>query len=267
MTRMHRLTALLVGGAVLAGAQQVSAQAIKSTFDTDLEGWKAIGFDFDVAIALPPTVNITKTDNAADAEWADTTPFPGNPGGYALFTDEITEPGSFLEAPAKFTGDLSGYAGQTISYDHRLFNQGLEATSVGPYVIVLVSGDPNDLNAYVYIEPGPALGAPDTDWVTISTTLDASNFQPIVDIDLGNLDPDFAGITPSTIPFSNFTTDMSFEEVLADVTGMYVSFELVDNNSTQISESAGVDNVIITPEPGSLALLAFGGLLAARRRR
>jgi hypothetical protein len=264
MKRPHRIIPVLACAAAVFSAGDSLGQ-IASTFDSDLDGWTAVGFDFDATIALPPTLTITKTDNAQDVEWADTTPFAGNPGGFALFTDEITDPGSFLEAPAKFTGDLSAFAGQTISYDHRLFNEGSNVSSIGPYVIVLVNGDPNDLNAYVHIQDGPTGG--DTDWQTISTTLDASNFQAIADIDLGVLDPAFDGIVPSSIPLGNFSTDMTFEQVLADVTDIYISFELVDNNSTQVSESAGVDNVVITPEPTSLALLGLGGLLFARRRR
>lgn len=270
MKRVNRLIPALACGAAFFVAQQGSASSIVSTFDTDLEGWQAVGFDFDVTLALPPSVNITRVLNTPDAVHdAGGGAFDGNPGGFARFTDTITDPGSFLEAPSSLIngGDLSGMAGQTISYDHRLFNEGIDATSVGPYVIVLISGDPDDLNAYVHVQPGPSLGDADTGWVTVSTTLDAANFVPIVDLDLGALDPDLAGITPSSIPFTNFQTTKSFEEVLGDVSSLLVSFELVDNNTSQVSESAGVDNFRIVPEPTSLVLMGLGGLLIARRRR
>ena len=270
MKRLNRITPALACAALFAAAPS-GATPIVSGFDAGLEGWKAVGFDFDVNIALPPSLNITKTDNSADLAWdsgGDFDPaFDGNPGGFARFEDEITNPGSFLEAPAQFTGDLSSYAGQTIKYDHRIFNEGANATSVGPYVIMLISGDLNDLNAYVSVQPGPMLGDADTDWVTVSQTLDAANFTAVADVDLGIFDPAGSGITLSDIPLANFSTDKTFEEVLADVSSLIISFEMVDNNSTQVSETNGVDNVMLVPEPTSLALLGLGGLLVARRRR
>lgn len=264
--QMSRILPVLACGAALFTAG--SAMAVSSTFDAGLEGWKAVGFDFDVTLGIPVVVDITKTDNSADLAWDDGTgPFSGNPGGFARFLDVIEEPASFLEAPAGFAGDLTGFAGGTLSYDHRIFNEGAEATSVGPYVLALISGDVNDRNAFISVQPGPALGDADTDWVTVSTTLDASNFQSIVDVDLGLFDASAAGLTASGFGVAN--GGMTFEQVLADVTSLIISFEMVDNNSSQVSESDGVDNVnlVAVPEPTSLALIVLGGLLMARRRR
>lgn len=266
MNRTHRITTALACMAALGLAQVSSAQAV-SGFDADLEGWKAVGFDFNVVIGLPPTLTIAKTDNSADLVWdaGNTIPgFDGNPGGFARFVDQITDPASFLEAPASFTTGLSGLAGETIKYDHRIFNDGTNPTSVGPYVTVLLSGNPSDLNAYVSIQPGPSLPAADTGWVTISTIIDAANFVPITDVDLGLFDPGLAGQKASTY---GLNTPKTFAQVLADDPTLLISFEMVDNNSAQQTESDGVDNVVITPEPTSLALLGLGGLLLGRRRR
>jgi hypothetical protein len=240
-----------------------------STFDAGLDGWKAVGFEFDFVI-FPPAINsVTKTDNSADLVWdagGDSNPaFDGNPGGFARFLDVIEDPGSFLEGPSSLTGDLSGMAGQTIRYDHRIFNEGAEATSVSPYLIMLISGDPGDLNAFIYTQTGPNLGDADTGWVPVETTLDAGNFQSIVDVDLGLFDPAGSGLTAGGLGISN--GGMTFEQVLADVSSVIISFEMVDNNSAQVSEANGVDNAGIVPEPTSLALLGLGGLLVLRRRR
>jgi len=266
MKHVNRVWAAAACGASLMVAERASA--VGSTFDAGLEGWQAVGFDFDVVIGLPPTVTITKTDNSADLAWdAGGGAVTGNPGGFARFLDVIEEPASFLEAPAGFTGDLTGFAGGTLSYDHRLINEGSNATSVGPYVLALISGDPNDRNAYIALQTGPNLGDADTGWVNVVTTLDASNFESIVDVDLGLFDPSLAGNTASAFGIAN--GGMSFEQVLADVDSLIISFEMVDNNSTQVSEDDGVDNVQLlpVPEPSSLALLAAGGWLIARRRR
>lgn len=267
MKTMNRIIPALACGAAALFVGQASAQV--STFDTGLDGWTAVGFDFDIAI-FPPAINsVSLTDNSADLVWdsgGDSDPlFEGNPGGFARFVDQIVDPASFLKGPGSLTGDLSGLAGQTIRYDHRIFNEGSDATSVGPYVIGLISGDPSDLNAYIYTQPGPSLGDADTGWVTISTTLDASNFQSIVNVDLGLFDPAGSGLTAAGLGIAN--GGKSFEQVLADVSGVFISFEMVDNNSAQVSEADGVDNAGIVPEPGSLALLGIGGLIAARRRR
>lgn len=267
MMAMNKILGALTCGVALGVAGQASA--VVSTFDSGLDGWKAVGFDIDFSF-LPPAINsITKTDNSADLVWdsgGDLNPlFDGNPGGFARFPDVITDPASFLEGPASLTGDLSSMAGQTIRYDHRIFNEGSEATSVGPYVIMLISGDPSDLNAFIYTQAGPGLGASDTGWVPVSTTLDAGNFQSIVDVDLGLFDPAGSGFTAGGLGISN--GGKTFAQVLADVSSVIISFEMVDNNSTQISEQVGVDNAGIVPEPSTLALIGLGGLMIARRRR
>ena len=264
---MKKMNSVLVAMACSAAVMTAgSASAISSTFDTDLEGWTAVGFNFDVGFGFPPPLTVTKEANPQDLAWdAGLGAFSGNPGGFARFLDVKSNPASFLESPAGFTGDLTGFAGQTFSYEHRLFSEGTPVSSIGPYVIVLTAGDVNDLNSFVYIQPGPNPGEADTGWVTVSTTLNSANFQSIVDVDLGIFDADADGLTASGFGISN--GGMTFEQVLADVESIFISFELVDNDGTQNTESAGVDNVNLVPEPSSLALLGLGGLLAVRRRR
>ncbi|MFN3168089.1 MAG: PEP-CTERM sorting domain-containing protein [Phycisphaeraceae bacterium] len=264
MKRTHRIVSSVACAAAVFTAGDGLGQIV-STFDSDLDGWTAVGFNFDTSIGAILSRNvISKVQNTGDMVHS---AFNGNPGGFALFTDAIVDPGSFAEAPDKFTGDLTGLIGQTVSFDHRLFDQGTNPTSVGPYTLVFLSGDPNDLNAYGIVVDGPTLGQGDTGWVTISATIadgGPNGLQPFSTLDLGVFDPDLAGTTTGGL---GLTGSMTFEQVMSNVTDFYVSFELVDNNSNQSSEVGGIDNVTITPEPASLALLGLGGLLFARRRR
>lgn len=266
-----RTALVLAAGLFVAPAAWAGSPTIVSTFDTDLEGWTAQGLLVDTGNLFSPlSLQENPTDIAHDAGAG---AFGGNPGGFAHFLDDVDEPGSFASAPAAFLGDLSGYIGGTFSFEHRLFDEGSDATSIAPYAIAFLSGDPGDvglgnlnLDAYVAIFPGPDLGDADTGWVEVSAELTSGNMTPINAVDLGLFDVSLAGQTAGDF---GLTTNASFEDVMSDVTHILLSFELVDNNSTQTSEDGGIDNVRLEaiPEPGSLVLLGLAGLALVRRRR
>lgn len=255
------VVAVLAAPLAWAGSPTVS-----STFDTDLEGWTPVGLDIGFTV-IPPSFSISPVANTPDMVFdAGGGAFDGNPGGFARFTDVIEEPSSFASAPAEYLGDLSGYIGGTFSFDHRLFDEGSDAESVAPYAIVFISGDPNDLNAYGAIMSGPMLGDADTGWVTVSADINETDFVAVSTLDLGLFDPSLDGITSGTF---GFNTSMSFNDVMSNVTMVLLSFELVDNNSAQVSEAGGIDNVTLAavPEPTSIVLLGLAGVLLVRRRR
>ncbi|MGB0766973.1 MAG: PEP-CTERM sorting domain-containing protein [Phycisphaeraceae bacterium] len=267
--------AVCVAGSAEAFVPPTLPDPVVSTFDSGLENWNALGFQFndDNPLAILAGDIVTLTNNSADVihdTGGDLDPaFDGNPGGFVRFIDNIEEPASFLRAPDAFTGDLSGFLGGTLSYDHRLFNEGVNPTSVSDYLLIIISGNPDDLNAYAASRPGPELGDADTDWVNVSFDLNASDFTAISQIDLELLDESLAGDTVESLTGGTFATSLSFEQVMSNVSQLVISFELVDNNSSQVSESAGVDNVRLAPvpEPSSIALVAMGALAIAQRRR
>ncbi len=261
----------LIAAAVAAPMAWAGAPTVTSTFDTDLEGWEAVGFNIDDSLGaiLSGTV-LSQQVNVGDmVHDAGGGAFDGNPGGFARFTDVVTDPASFASAPGDFLGDLSGYTGGTFSFDHRLFTEGTNDDGIGPYAIIFISGDPNDLAAYGAVLPGPA--AADTGWVTVSVNLTdggPGGLIPVSQIDLGAFDPDYAGDTAESLSGGLLSTSASFNDVMSNVTQVLVSFELVDNNGTQVSEAGGIDNVTLqVPEPTSVVLLGLAGALLIRRRR
>lgn len=262
MPRLARsLMMVLVCGGLLSLAPH-PANAVSSTFDSGLDGWTAVGIDVSYQLfPFPALTGIAITDNAADMVHAGA---DGNPGGYAQLTDMIAEPSSLASAPAAYLGDLTAYIGGTFSFDHRLFTEGANvALPHAPYSLILYSGEPIDLNAMVWTAPAPS--GP-TDWLHFDITLDTNDLTPIADVSLSVLDPTLPDRTPGELGLGG---TMTFEEIMADVDGILVAFELVDNQGAQMTELAGLDNVMMLPipEPASAAMLALGLLGLALRAR
>jgi len=255
MLRFVRSLAMILTTGSLLSLAPLPANAVISTFDSGLEGWTAVGLD--ISYTTVPTfpfvalTGIALTDNTGDMVHSAT---GGNPGGYAHFTDAIEDPSSFASAPSGFLGDLTSYIGGTFSFDHKLITPGASATDYAPYSVILYSGAPMDMNALVWTSPAPS--GP-TDWIHFDITLDLGDLTPIEDVSLQVIDPSLPDWTPAGL---GLTGTMSFQEIMADVTGILVAFELVDNAGVQDDEFGGLDNVSMVPipEPVTGAMLALG---------
>jgi len=166
--------------------------------------------------------------------WTDT---GGNPGGFIYGQDPDT--GAFgFGAPSKFLGDVSDAYGQALDFDVAAYQQPDTATNwVG------IRGAGYELICYYNV---PATPYPD--WYARSVVMDENSGW----VDVGTGQP---------------ATQAAMLATLADLEGLVILAEFVDGLETDIS---GLDNVILMPEPTSLALFALGGLLpmrSGRRRR
>lgn len=95
-----RLKGSRISGAVLALAGLAMASAasarVTSTFDTDSDGWGAIG------------------DVAAPVQWVAA---GGNPGGHIEIPDAVLGGVTYFEAPARFLGNKSAAFGSALTFD------------------------------------------------------------------------------------------------------------------------------------------------------
>jgi hypothetical protein len=270
---MRSLARLLLGvlaaGSLFLAPAIASALTVSTSFDTDLEGWTPTGLDFTFTVIPPAVTDLFLVPNPGDMIHQAS---GGNPDGYARLTDLIEEPSSFAQAPAPYTGDLSPFIGGTFSFDHRLFDRGINDSGgpavIAPYAFLIVSGDLFDLNALVFAAPAPA---GNTDWIHFDVDLapvsQGGDLRFITDVDASVLFPDFpvSGTIGSILGRSPTKT---FEQIMASASAVLVPFELSNNEGNQESEHAGIDNIRLAdvPEPGALALLLASGALLWRRR-
>src|SRR5262249_32220980 len=145
MTRTRIATATAV--AFVLSIAQASADTISSTFDTGVEGWSA----------LDPTTDYT-------ASWQST---GGNPGGFLQGTENIALGGTgYFIAPSKFLGNLSAYAGGTLTYDLKVIHGSAYFNDVD----VIISNGMNSVSWTSNINP---VG---DGWVTFHVQLNQANF-------------------------------------------------------------------------------------------
>jgi MYXO-CTERM domain-containing protein len=135
-----------------------------------------------------------------------------------------------------FVGDYLAGGINRISFDFR-HNAGQDLG------IALRVATSNNFPAFAVELANPVASG---EWVTLS--FDLSFFNPLLTIE-GAPTPD------------------AFNAIMQSVGNIQVSADRPDGLSTPLEVDFDLDNVSITPAPGSVALLGLGGLAAVRRRR
>lgn len=154
----------------------------------------------------------------------------GNPGGYVRFFDTNSSTlyvGDTLHAPSAFLGDYSSLVNPRLEWDMKV-----ERTAAIGATILL--SDPTGSNKYMYTTPVPG-----TNWAHYSVPIQSENW------------------VRSNGTWAGLMANVAIITIVGDICSGY---------STTVAELC-LDNVAITPEPASLALLAVTGLAMAVRRR
>jgi len=255
--------ALVHGVLLLMVGASWGQTVIRSNFDSDLDGWTAVGLAIDTSPSALSSTNLfllsANSDMVYDSGGDTAANVVGNPGGFARLNDVSGGPQAFARAPAKFLGDLSAfYDDGAIYFQHRLFTPFPLAeqnwTNAGPFSIIFVSGDLNDLNAYACHSDtrGDFVHIPELgiwtfdDWVTVGAGVQEFALDPITDVDFGRFDPSLAGSTLSGLSEGSLQTRKTLAQVLTNVTDLLITFERVDGDPL-FSELSGIDNVILIP--------------------
>ncbi len=152
--------------------------------------------------------------------------------GYIYKTDPNLVDTYLFSAPAKFLGYRDYFFGKTIEWD--LYDYSNGHTDTG---LILVGGG----KTLYRLNVTPPL---DDQWTHYSFTL-ASETDWVLNSPTGPL-----------------ATDADFHSVLSSLSAIYIMGDWLAG-----SDMASLDNVILTPEPASMTLLAVGAMALLRRRR
>ena len=202
------LNRVVVSAFLLSISQTVAtAGYIRTTFDTDLEDWRS--------------------NTPHEISWSSE---GGNPGGYLKFADGSGNESDIL-VPLSYLGNWSEYEGETIGFDHKVFDQGQNIAENFKYRIEMSGPEGIAIG-----EGAEVTGV--TDWVTIRLPLTETSWN----VKEGN-----------------------WNLILADVTDFKIGIEMF-NNAYGLKEICGIDNVVLVPEPCTLLLLGLGSLFVFKKR-
>jgi hypothetical protein len=201
------------------------------------------------ALTLPATATIVSTfdndtegwgtlNDAHSFMWTDTI---GNPPGAIRATDNTAGQWWYFAASNDYLGNKSGYYGGELSWDIMLIVG--THNSGGRADVMLVGGG---MSIGIDLAVSPVNGQ----WTSWSVTLDANegDWRHVNQLTHGTLT-------------SSVVSEAQFQTVMSSLTGLYIRGEY-----TTGPDAAALDNVMLIPGPGVLAMLSIG-LMGIRSRR
>jgi len=170
----------------------------------------------------------------------DWSPTGGNPGGYISETDMDGGGWGFL-APSKFQGDASDAFGSTLTFDfcgdiiqHETAGVALaNSTGIGIITTVLLPDYPGQI-------------------AHREVVLDNSQVWKVYNYFTGEE--------------GGLATNAQIQDVLLDLTYLLLGAEFADGYGED-GELVAYDNIILNPEPATVALLALGAIFIRKRRK
>ncbi|MBS1145022.1 MAG: sorting domain protein [Proteobacteria bacterium] len=223
------LRSLVAAAAVFA--TQAAHAAITDDFAVDAGGWRAIDLagsgDYGMVIS---TFSVTHHASG------------GAPGGHISASDPSVY-SFYFDAPGKYTGNLSAYAGGTLSFDTYYTPNEASSAWRDDADVVLSSGSTHLV--------WQAANNPGANWTHVSVALDAAQGWKIGSI------------------HGSQATAADLANALSNLTALRIRGEYVSG----VIETTGLDNVSLAPvpEPETWAMLLAGlgivGTLGRRKHR
>jgi len=153
----------------------------------------------------------------------------GNPGGYIRFNEPGQGTVDFFNAPAMFLGNQGGKYGGELSFDLRI-NGNSNSANVSDGVRLVGAG----------LTLTYEIARPTTEWQSYEIPLIEGDWR-------------VGGV---------LATEAQLRSVLSDLDRLNIRADWIIG-----AEQVSLDNVRLVPAPGSAAVLAMAGMIAARRRR
>jgi hypothetical protein len=224
-------------GIIFCLVASANADTIFNDFGSDFQGWTANSFSYITPFRQPDFT--TYFSSPSSVSWSSSI---GNPPGAISIVDPDGGAEYFSAGPS-FLGNLSGYYGETLNFQETELNFGQNGN--------LSLADPAD--PLVALTNGSLVLVYDNTFTPPSTTGWSQYSVPLAP---------GSGWFETSVDSGDPATAQDFASVLSGVTGVYLLADWYIGTDT-----TGLDNVQLTPEPGTWFLLLGAGAIAPVLRR